>query len=136
MIRLLLSFVIVAPLTIVGCKSETRETTAIDKGDDISISGTIQLPVDGGFRSLPVSFSITRKGWEDQRKESTTKSGADADAIGNAVAKAILPIMTAGSGGIPWSGLLAGVGGAVTAATTGYLALAKRGQIKSSAKPS
>ncbi len=115
-----------------GCtQSQTREQIATDKVDKISVSGTMTIPTAEGPRPVPISFTIDRRGYEDQRKEADTRTGVDGAAVGREIAAVLGPVLTAGAGsGFSWASLLAGVGGAATAATTGYLALKKREQLK------
>ena len=80
-----------------------------------------------GVKVVPVSGSLRRVGTEEEQ----TKSGPDTEAITAAVTQglaALLPAAT--SAAFPWTNILSGAGAAFTAATTGYLALKKREQMK------
>ncbi len=119
-------------IMLAGCtQSQTREQIATDKVDKISVSGTMTIPTAEGPRPVPISFTIDRRGYEDQRKEADTRTGVDGAAVGREIAAVLGPVLAASTGGgFSWSSILAGVGGAATAATTGYLALKKREQLK------
>ena len=128
MIRYVLA---IALVILAGCTQEqVREQSATEKLDRISVSGTVTVPTDAGPRAMPVSFTIDRRGSEDQRRESDTRTSVDGAAIGREIAAAIGPVITAGGGGVSWATILAGVGGVATTAATGYLAIKKREQIK------
>lgn len=121
---------LMAYLTLAGCtQSQTREQTATDKVDKISVSGTLTIPTAEGPKPVPVSFTIDRRGTEDARKESDTRSSIDGAAIGREVAAALAPIM-ASTGGPSLLSILGTAGAGLTAATTGYLALKKREQLR------
>ncbi len=133
----LLTLLLVAiGIMMAGCtQSQTREQVATDKVDKISVSGTMTIPTAEGPRPVPISFTIDRRGYEDQRKEADTRTGVDGAAVGREIAAVLGPVLAAGAGsGFSWSSILAGVGGAATAATTGYLALKKREQMKPARK--
>ena len=120
----------------VGCtQSRTSEQTETQKIDKVTLTGTVPMTsADGTIVHAPVSFTLNRTGTEQADRQAETKSGIDGVAIGREIAAALGPVMSAAvaSGGVPWAQILGGAGTAVVAATTGYLALAKRGQIKGS----
>lgn len=122
--------IILAIIALIGCKTEMREQSEIEKRDRISVSGTVTMPTPDGMRAMPISVTIDRTGTEDQRKTGASTSGIDGSAIGREVAGALAPILTASTGGMPWASIMSGIGAAATAAGTGYLALKKREQLR------
>lgn len=122
--------IILAIIALIGCKTEMREQSEIEKRDRISVSGTVTMPTPDGMRAMPISVTIDRTGTEDQRKTGESTSGIDGAAIGREVAGALAPILTASTGGMPWASIMSGIGAAATAAGTGYLALKKREQLR------
>jgi len=128
---IILALTVAAALLASCTQSQTREQIATDKVDKISVSGTMTIPTTDGPRPVPISFTIDRRGYEDQRKEADTRTGVDGAAVGREIAAVLGPVLAgATGGGFSWTSILAGVGGAATAATTGYLALKKREQLK------
>lgn len=130
MIRFL-AFIIAIYLT--GCtQTQTREQAQTEKVDRVTISGAVPMQGPEGIIQVPVSFTLDRTGTEHERKESDSRTGIDGAAIAREIAAALGPVMSAAmaSGGVPWAQILSGAGTAVVAATTGYLAVAKRGQMK------
>lgn len=122
-------------LWLTGCtQSQTRETTDTTKVDKITVSGTLTLPTAEGPKPVPVSFTIDRRGTEEQTKDSDTRTGIDGAAIGREIGAVIAPLI-AGSGGPSLLSILSGAGAAATVATTGYLALKKREQLKPRKEP-
>lgn len=129
---LTLAGIILAITMALGCgQSQTREQTATDKVDKVTISGTVTIPTVDGPRAIPIAFVVDRQGSEDQRRETDTRTGLDGAAIGREIAAVIGPVLAgATGGGFSWTSILAGVGSAATVATTGYLALKKREQLR------
>lgn len=121
---------VVLLLATTGCAKSRTEAETV-KHDRISVSGTATVPTAEGPRAIPVSFTIDRRGTEST--ESETKSGLDGAAIGREIAASLGPLLGAASGGMPWAQLLGGIGGAGTLATTAYLALQKRQQMRQDA---
>jgi hypothetical protein len=121
-------------LFLAGCtQSRTVEQTETQKIDKVTLTGTVPMAgADGAIVQAPVSFTLHRTGTEQADRQAETKSGIDGAAIGREIAAALGPVMSAAvaSSGVPWAQILGGAGTAVVAATTGYLAIAKRGQIK------
>jgi hypothetical protein len=112
-------------LLLSGCFSQSRSET--QRLDRISFQAQVPVPTAEGVRIVPVAGTIRRVGTESEE----TRSGPDTDAITQAVAAGLATFGPAvGGGGFPWSNVLGGVGAAFTAATTGYLALKKREQMK------
>ena len=112
-------------LTLVGCASRTEERT------DYKWSGSVTIPVttaEGKIVPTPVPFKLVGT----SNSEKIEKTGVDTDAIAEVVRVAVLAAM-AGSG-TNWLAILGGAGGLVTAATTGYLALAKSSDRKQRAQ--
>ena len=126
MIRLLICLPLALLLS--GCFSQSRsETQRIDR---ISFQAQVPVPTPGGVKIVPVAGTIRRVGTESEE----TRSGPDTDAITQAVAAGLATFGPAAAGAaFPWSNVLGGVGAAFTAATTGYLALKKREQMKAPA---
>jgi hypothetical protein len=123
--RLLLLFSIV--LLLAGCFSQTRSET--QKTDRITFQAQVPVPTAEGVKVVPVAGTIRRVGTESAESH----AGPDTDAITQAVVAGLATIApVATSAAFPWSNLLGGVGAAFTAATTGYLALKKREQMKPS----
>lgn len=117
--RLLIVFMSV--ILVAGCTSRTEEKTAYEW------KGSVTVPVttaEGKIVPTPVPFKLSGSA----NTEKTEKSGVDTDAIAEVVRVTIMAAM-AGSG-TNWLSILGGAGGLATAATTGYLALAKRDQMK------
>lgn len=112
-------------LLLTGCFSQSRsETTRTDR---ITFQAQIPVPTAEGVKMVPVAGSIRRVGSEQEE----THAGPDTEAITQAVAQglaAAAPLATGAA--FPWSNVLDGVGAAFTAATTGYLALKKREQMR------
>ena len=112
-------------LLLTGCFSQSRSETT--KTDRISFQAQVPVPTAEGVKMVPVTGTIRRVGTEQEE----THAGPDTEAITQAVAQglaAAAPLAT--SAAFPWSNVLGGVGAAFTAATTGYLALKKREQMK------
>jgi hypothetical protein len=119
-VRCVLPFL--AILSLVGCGTRSEERT------DYKWSGSITVPVptaEGKIVPTPVPFKITGQA----NAEKIEKTGVDTDAVAEVVRTTIMAAM-AGSGGMGWTTILSGAGALATAATTGYLALAKREQLK------
>lgn len=138
-IVLVTAAILAAVLMLGGCASATRATEQVqtEKWDKITVTGVVQMPQpEGGAVALPVSFTIDRTGGESREKTSESKTAIDGAAIGREIAAALGPVMMAAKGGaMPWTSILSGAGTAVVAATTGYLALAKRNQVKQTKGP-
>lgn len=118
---------VLLPLVLVlgGCFSQSRsETTTTDR---ITFQAQVPVPTAEGVKIMPVAGTIRRVGTATEE----THAGPDTEAISQAVAQGLASagILAAG-GGFPWSNVLGGVGAALTAATTGYLALKKREQMR------
>jgi hypothetical protein len=113
-------------------QSQTREQTETQKVDKVTISGTVPMQGPEGIIQVPVSFTIDRTGTEQRERESDTRTSIDGAAVGREMAAALAPVLSSAlaSTGVPWAQILGGVGTAAVAATTGYLAIAKRGQIR------
>lgn len=128
------ALVIFAMYHALGCASATRATEQVqtEKWDKITVTGVVQMPqAEGGAVPLPVSLTIVRTGGESREKTSESKTSIDGAAIGREIAAALGPVMMAAKGAaMPWTSILSGAGTAVVAATTGYLALAKRKQMR------
>jgi len=125
--------IIVVALILAGCtQTQTREQAQTEKIDRVTISGAVPMQGPEGIIQVPVSFTLDRTGTEQAVKEIDSRTGIDGAAIGREIAAALGPVVTAAvaSTGVPWAQILGGAGTAVVAATTGYLAIAKRGQIK------
>jgi uncharacterized protein YceK len=132
---LLLALLAIIGLLLGGCASNTRstESTQTDKQDDVTISGVISIPKDeGGTQAVPVTFTIKRTGSETREKQSESSTKPDYTAMGQAMATALQPVIAAlaPTGGPSLLNLLGSIGGMATVATTGYLALKKREQLK------
>lgn len=117
--RYILPFLI---LLTVACASRKEER----KVQEWKGSVTIPVPTqDGRIVPTPVPFRVSG----DEITTSETKTSVDNEAIQTAVATAVQTAM----GSVPgsnWLQMLGGVGGVATVATTGYLALKKREQLK------
>lgn len=116
-----------------GCtKTQTREQTQTEKIDVVKITGTIPMDGPEGVIQVPIALTIDRTGTEQEEKQAESKTGIDGAAVGREIAHAIGPVISAAvaSGGVPWAQILGGVGTATVAATTGYLALKKREQLR------
>jgi hypothetical protein len=76
---------------------------------------------------LPVSGSLRRVGIEQEESH----AGPDTDAIAQAITSSLATLAPAlGGAAVPWATALGGAGALLTAATTGYLAIKKREQMK------
>jgi hypothetical protein len=112
-------------LLLSGCFSQTRSET--QKTDRITFQAQVPVPTAEGVKIVPVTGTIRRVGTESEESH----AGPDTDAITQAVAAGLASLAPAAAGAaFPWSGVLGSVGAAFTAATTGYLALKKREQMK------
>ena len=112
-------------LLLSGCFSQTRSETT--KTDRITFQAQVPVPTAEGVKIVPVTGTISRVGTESEE----THAGPDTEAITQAVAAGLATIAPVATGAaFPWSNVLSGVGAAFTAATTGYLALKKREQMK------
>ncbi len=112
-------------LLLSGCFSQTRSET--QKTDRITFQAQVPVPTAEGVKVVPVTGTIRRVGTESEE----THAGPDTEAITQAVAAGLATIAPVATGAaFPWSNVLSGVGAAFTAATTGYLALKKREQMK------
>jgi len=115
-------------LLLSGCFSQTRSET--QKTDRITFQAQVPVPTAEGVKVVPVTGTIRRVGTESEE----TRAGPDTEAITQAVAAGLANVASmapaALGGAFPWSNVLSGVGAAFTAATTGYLALKKREQMK------
>jgi ABC-type uncharacterized transport system permease subunit len=116
-----------------GCsQTRTEEQTETQKVDKITVAGSLTIPTADGPRAVPVSLTIDRTGTEQAERQAESKTGVDSEAIGRSLAAALGPVMQAAvaSTGVPWAQIMGGVGTAAVAATTGYLALKKREQLR------
>jgi hypothetical protein len=112
-------------LLLSGCFSQTRSET--QKTDRITFQAQVPVPTAEGVKVVPVTGTIRRVGTESEE----THAGPDTEAITQAVAAGLATLAPVATGAaFPWSNVLGGVGAAFTAATTGYLALKKREQMK------
>ncbi len=112
-------------LLLSGCFSQSRSETT--KTDRITFQAQIPIVTNEGVKLVPVTGTIRRVGSESEE----THTGPDTDAIAQAVAQGLATLAPMATGAaFPWSNVLGGVGAAFTAATTGYLALKKREQMK------
>jgi hypothetical protein len=114
------------PLVVLaGCFSQSRsETTRTDR---ITFQAQVPLPTPEGVKVVPVSGSLKRVGVEQEE----THAGPDTDAIAQAITSSLAsPAPALGGAAFPWANALGGAGAVLTAATTGYLAMKKREQMK------
>ena len=120
---ILLSLIPIVALA--GCFSQSRsETTRTDR---ITFQAQVPLPTPEGVKVVPVSGSIKRVGIEQEE----THAGPDTEAITQAITSSLATIAPAlGGAAFPWANALGGAGAVLTAATTGYLAMKKREQMK------
>lgn len=122
---IILLTVVTLALLLSGCFSQSRsETTRTDR---ITFQAQVPLPTADGVKMLPVSGSIKRVGIEQEE----THAGPDTEAITQAITSSLASIAPAlGGSAFPWANMLGGAGAVLTAATTGYLAMKKREQMK------
>ncbi|MBA3707358.1 MAG: hypothetical protein H0W83_00895 [Planctomycetes bacterium] len=118
--------VVLAVVFLTGCWQSREETTRQDR---ITFQAQVPLVTAEGVKLVPVSGTIRRVGSE----EATTRSAPDVEEIAALVGRAVAGVSQAANP-FPWSNIVGGVGAALTAATTGYLALKKREQMKPPAK--
>ncbi|MBA2481226.1 MAG: hypothetical protein H0V44_11235 [Planctomycetes bacterium] len=118
--------VILAVVFLTGCWESRAETTRQDR---ITFQAQVPLVTAEGVKLVPVSGTIRRVSSE----EATTRSAPDVEEIAALVGRAVVGVSQAANP-FPWSNIVGGVGAALTAATTGYLALKKREQMKLPAK--
>lgn len=117
--------IVAIALLLAGCASQSRSETQTT--DRITFQAQVPIPTAEGVKIVPVTGTIRRVG----TASAETHSGPDTDAITQAVAQGLATIAPAVTGGgFPWSNVLSGVGAAFTAATTGYLAVKKREQLR------
>jgi hypothetical protein len=116
----------VAPLLLLpGCFSQSRSQST--RTDRITFQAQVPIPTAEGVKLLPVSGSLKRVGIEQEE----THAGPDTDAITQAITSSLASIAPAlGGAAFPWANALGGAGAVLTAATTGYLAMKKREQMK------
>jgi hypothetical protein len=116
----------VLPLILLpGCFSQSRSQST--RTDRITFQAQVPLPTAEGVKMLPVSGSLKRVGIEQEE----THAGPDTDAITQAITNSLASIAPAlGGAAFPWANALGGAGAVLTAATTGYLAMKKREQMK------
>jgi hypothetical protein len=88
-----------------------------------------------GVKVVPVTGTIRRTGTEEESRREALDTEAIAALIQERVTQGLATIGAAGvGGGFPWANVVGGVGAAFTAATTGYLALKKREQMRPQAQ--
>ena len=125
---------LLAVLFLVGCawSQQTREEAHTEKVDRVTVTGAIPMAGPEGIIQVPVSFTIDRTGTEQAEKVGESKTGPDGAAIGREIASALGPVISSAlaSTGVPWAQILGGVGTTAVAGATGYLAIAKRDQMK------
>lgn len=121
----LLALTVVPLVLLSGCFSQSRsETTRTDR---ITFQAQVPLPTAEGVKMVPVSGTIKRVGVEQEE----TRAGPDTEAITQAITSSLASIAPAlGGAAFPWANMLGGAGAVLTAATTGYLAMKKREQMK------
>lgn len=113
---------LVTVVLLTGCWESRAETTRQDR---ITFQAQVPLMTAEGVKLVPLTGTIRRVGSE----EATTKSVPDVEELAALVGRAVAGVAQASSP-FPWSNIVGGVGAALTAATTGYLALKKREQMK------
>lgn len=108
-------------LALAGCATRSEERT------DYKWSGSVTIPVttaEGKIVPTPVPFKLVGT----SNSEKIEKTGVDTDAIAEVVRVTIQAAMS--GSGMGWMSMLGTGGALVTGATTAYLALAKRDQMK------
>jgi hypothetical protein len=122
---LILLFTLLPVLVMPGCFSQTRSETT--KTDRITFTAQVPVATAEGMKVVPVSGSIRRVGTEEEQ----TRTAPDTEAITAAITQSLAAMLPAATNmAFPWTNILTGAGAAFTAATTGYLALKKREQMK------
>ena len=118
--------VLLLPLVVLsGCFSQSRSETSTT--ERITFQAQVPIPTAEGVKLLPVTGTIRRV----TSQQEITHAGPDTDAIMQAVSQGLAALIPAAGGvAFPWSQTFGVVGTALTAATTGYLALKKREQLK------
>lgn len=123
--RLRLMSVLLVAVLLTGCFSQSRTNTT--HTDRITFQVQVPLPTAEGVKIVPVSGSIRRVGIEQEE----THAGPDTEAITQALTSTLATLAPAfGGAAFPWANALGGAGAVLTAATTGYLAMKKREQLK------
>jgi len=123
--RLRLMSVLLVAVLLTGCFSQSRTNTT--HTDRITFQMQVPLPTAEGVKIVPVSGSIRRVGIEQEE----THAGPDTEAITQALTSTLATLAPAfGGAAFPWANALGGAGAVLTAATTGYLAMKKREQLK------
>jgi len=123
--RLRLMSVLLVAVVLTGCFSQSRTNTT--HTDRITFQVQVPLPTAEGVKIVPVSGSIRRVGVEQEE----THAGPDTEAITQALTSTLATLAPAlGGAAFPWANALGGAGAVLTAATTGYLAMKKREQLK------
>lgn len=130
-IAFLLALAATALLT--GCTTQTREQTDTEKWDKVTLTGSLTVPTAEGPRPVPLSITVDRTGGEKQAKESDSRTGIDGAAIGREIAAVLAPLIQT-AGGPSLMSILNAAGLGLTAATTGYLAVKKREQLRAEKK--
>lgn len=135
-------------LLAIGCASRTEKQTDTERRETETYQGTVAFPVtnaDGQvtLTNLPVNLTVTKRATEVAREQSETKSGIDQEALVGAVTLAVRSAVAAAmpgatmsaGGGMGVTGWMSAIGGLATVATTGYLAMAKRDQVRQTKRP-
>lgn len=108
-----------------GCFSLSRSERSTT--ERISFQAQVPIPTAEGVKLLPITGHVRRVAVEQEESH----AGPDTDAITQAISgslASLAPVL--GGAAFPWTGALGGAGALLTAATTGYLALKKREQMK------
>lgn len=115
------ALILAAALALSGCWSRSEQTTRVER---MTIQAQVPVPTAEGVRMLPITGTVRSVATE----QSQAQSGPDTEAIIGAISQAVAGAAQAVP--MPWSGIVGGAGALLTAATTGYLALKKREQMK------
>jgi hypothetical protein len=130
--KYLLRALTIIPLLVLcsGCAWQSRSETT--KQDRITFQAQVPMATAEGVKVVPVTGTIRRTGTEEESRREAPDTEAIAALIQERVTQGLATIGAAGvGGGFPWANVVGGIGAAFTAATTGYLALKKREQMRS-----
>jgi hypothetical protein len=132
---MLLRILTIIPLVVIlgGCAWQSRSETT--RQDRITFQAQVPVATAEGVKVVPVTGTIRRTGTEEESRREAPDTEAIAALIQERITQGMATISAAGlGGGFPWTNVVGGVGAAFTAATTGYLALKKREQMRPQAQ--
>jgi len=112
-----------------GCTFLTRSETT--RSEEITVQAQVPVATLEGIKTAPLIATIHRVGSESAEK---IRELPDLAALAAAAGQGATSLGAVGAG-TPWGTIIGGAGAALTAATTGYLALKKREQMRRPEEP-